>query len=94
MVLAYLLYSFVDLAAREPRAAKLRALAWNWRQRRSTWTLRRRVQEQRRCDDADIFALGSGRWFPPRRLGGQRRRAVPNATQAVQAAHGSVDDRV
>jgi hypothetical protein len=92
---AYLLYSFADLLARQQRGAKWRALVWNWRQRRATWALRGQLQAQRRCDDAVIFASGSGRWFPPRRLGGLRRRAVPGAPQAVQAmARGSTDDRV
>lgn len=92
---AYLLYSALDLLARPPRAAKFRALVWNWRQRRSTWTQRRHVQALRRCDDAAIFALGSGRWFPPRPLGGLRRRAVAGAAPAARVmAHGPVDDRV
>src|SRR5438105_10850709 len=66
MVLAaYLAYAFADLLLRAPRAPKLRALGWNILMLPATWAMRREVQGRRRTRDADIFACGSGRWFPP-----------------------------
>jgi GT2 family glycosyltransferase len=95
MLAGYLLYSALDLVLRAPRAPKLRALAWNLAQWRSTLALRKAVQLQRRCSDREIFASSSGRWFPPTRLGGLRRRPTAGAAAAAGAlARPRVDDRV
>ena len=90
---AYASYTIADLVLRAPRAPKLKALAWNVAELRSTLQLRRSVQSQRRASDASIFASGSGRWFPPQPLAGRRRRGV-DAPAAQASFRGAADDRV
>lgn len=93
-----LAYGAADLLLRGPRAPKWRALTWNWARLSSTLALRADTQSRRRAGDAGIFASGSGRWFPPTRLRGQRRRAVPAGVladlPAGTARRSGADDRV
>jgi GT2 family glycosyltransferase len=90
---AYAAYTLADMVLRAPRAPKLKALMWNLANLRSTLLLRRGVQAHRRAADADIFASGSGRWFPPKPLAGRRRRPV-DAPAGHAALGGAADDRV
>jgi GT2 family glycosyltransferase len=97
-VAAYGLYSMADLLLRGQRGARLRALLWNLRELPVTWRLRQQTQAQRRIGDSDVFAVTSGRWFPPTPLGRRRRRdsgSVPATTPATRAtATWRPDDRV
>jgi len=68
----YLLYSVADAAARPPRLAKLRALAWNIHALRDTLRRRRKTQVERKLRDSDVGRLFSARLFPPVRLGKRR----------------------
>lgn len=88
----YLGYTALDLLLHGPRAPKWRALLWNWRHAGETLALRAATQARRRCADAEILACGSGRWFPPTRLRGQRRRAVASGLAITKGS--SADDRV
>jgi hypothetical protein len=97
MLAGYLAYSLADLVLRNNRASKVRAMAWNLSHLRETLALRRAVQEKRSVSDADVFARGARRWFPPTPLGGRRRRVVSAAAppdQPVQKTRPAVDDRV
>ncbi len=89
----YLLYAMADALLRAPRLPKLRALAWNLARLPATLALRRATQAGRRTADADILACGTGRGLPPTRLGGQRRRGLPEAAVLPPGA-GTADDRV
>lgn len=91
---AYLLYTLADVLLRAPRKPKLCALAWNLARWRSTWALRQATQAQRRAGDAYILSCGSGRAFPPTRLGGQRRRPVGDVPAAASGSRLEADDRV
>ncbi|RQP22107.1 glycosyltransferase family 2 protein [Piscinibacter terrae] len=95
MTLGYAAYTLLDLIARGPRGAKLRALRWNLARWGETMALRRTLQVQRKVADADIFALGERRWLPPTPLGGQRRRPVESAASTSPRGAAPVsDDRV
>lgn len=95
LVLAgYLAYTAVDLVLRGPRAPKWRALKWNLLEWRNTRMLRAATQRLRRADDAAVFACGDGRWFPPSRLNGLRRRAIPREGPATTSDGVPADDRV
>jgi GT2 family glycosyltransferase len=91
---AYAAYTVADLVARAPRAAKLRALAWNAARLGETLALRRATQQLRVLPDGKVFAHGSMRWFPPSRLGGLRRRAVHGQTGPSASRAAPADDRV
>ena len=86
-------YTLADAALRAPRAPKLRALRWVLATLGETIARRRAVQRSRVVSDAAIFALGGGRWFPPMRLAGRRRRPVDGSSRRDNAAH-TADDRV
>lgn len=96
MLLGYAAYSAADLVLRMYRGAKLRALAWNLANLRETLALRRELQGKRTVPDADIFRLGSGRWLPPNRLGGRRRRPAGEHAHSDKAhpAEYVSDDRL
>jgi len=88
-------YGLIDLLLHAPRGARWRALVWNLRNLPATWALRRELQGRRVCSDAEVFAASSGRWFPPSRLRGLRRRAIaagPGGSGAERVAQ--ADDRV
>ncbi|MBI2527823.1 MAG: glycosyltransferase family 2 protein [Candidatus Rokubacteria bacterium] len=68
----YLLYSLIDAAARPPRLAKLRAIAWNIHALRDTLRRRRKTQVGRKLRDSEVGRLFSARLFPPVRLGKRR----------------------
>ncbi len=96
MLAGYAAYTAADLVARPPRAAKLRALAWNLGRLGETLAMRREVQGRRRVPDGQILRYGSWRWFPPTRLSGRRRRPAAGADVAAPsvARAGEADDRV
>ena len=95
MLAGYAAYSLADLVARAPRAAKLRALAWNLARLPETLRLRRQAQARRVVPDAVVFSRGSGRWLPPSPLAGRRRRPAGTEGQPASAAAGTqADDRV
>jgi GT2 family glycosyltransferase len=77
---ALLAYTLVDLLARPPRRAKLKAWGWQWKHRRETLALRRQVQQIRRRTDRQIGPLLSPRFFPPTPLALRQRFRVPGAT--------------
>lgn len=92
---AYAAYTAADILLHGPRAPKWRALWWNLRQWQATQALRRLTQGARQVSDAEIFRCGSGHWFPPTRLKGRRRRAVPSQADAgSMALQHKTDDRV
>jgi len=72
----YMAYAVVDALARPPRAAKLRALAWNLGHLSDTLRERRRVQSLRRTPDGSLEPLFSRRLFPPVPLRRRRRRGL------------------
>jgi GT2 family glycosyltransferase len=92
-------YMLADMLLRAPREPKWRALKWNWSVRAETRALRAETQRSRHSTDASIFADGTGRWLPPSRLGGLRRRAVTATSAATSASPSSGggaarDDRI
>ncbi|WP_156909524.1 glycosyltransferase family 2 protein [Ottowia thiooxydans] len=91
----YLGYAVVDGVLRAPRRPKWQALFWNIQCWRETWGLRKRLQSQRQVSDQSVWTCGSGRWFPPTRLAGQRRRAVSGSHPSSVGVRGAGgDDRV
>lgn len=96
MLGGYALYTLADMAARAPRGAKWRALAWNLSNLPDTLALRRQVQAHRTVPDAVVLSRGSRRWFPPSPLAGRRRRPAGPGVQAATPAPASAvsDDRL
>jgi len=92
----YFLYSFVDLLWRRPRRAKLSAIFWNLRELPHTWQCRKSIQAARTETDAQIFSLGDERWFPSRRLDGDRRRSINTVASGLrrESTIGIDDDRI
>ncbi len=93
MAPAVIAYTLADAAFRAPRAPKLRALGWVWSTLGDTFERRRVLQRARKVGDAQIFALGEGRWLPPSRLAGRRRRPVKGTSRSPQVSRPS-DDRI
>jgi len=93
MLAGYLSYTLADLALRAPRRSKLAALMWNLRNLRETLALRRAVQATRTITDREVFALGSGRWFPAVPLAGRRRRP-DGSTRSSASDSAAADDRL
>ena len=93
---AYLAYSVVDLLVRAPRAAKLRALAWNAGALGDTLARRAQVQATRRVSDRQLEPLFSRRFFPPVPLANRRRRPTPDDARLPSESGGVAppDDRV
>jgi GT2 family glycosyltransferase len=93
---AYLAYSVVDGLVRAPRAAKLRALAWNVASLGDTLARRRDVQRLRRRPDRELAPLFSKHLFPPVPLANRRRRPAPDDGMAPNrpGAEAPADDRV
>ncbi|GAB6194934.1 glycosyltransferase family 2 protein [Lysobacter xanthus] len=96
MLCGYALYTLADMVLRAPRAPKWRALAWNLSNLGETLALRRQVQARRAVPDAAVLARGGGRWGPPSRLAGRRRRPATSDLQAdtAQPAATITDDRL
>ncbi|WP_181405208.1 glycosyltransferase family 2 protein [Aestuariibacter sp. GS-14] len=93
-VLAYLIFSAIDLVLKPYRHAKLSALVWNVGQLKTTLTQRKVIQALRKVTDEQIFALGEKRWFPPTPLNGQRRRPVEMEGAEKEESSAKADDRV
>ncbi len=72
-------FSAADVALRRPRLARLQALWWNVAHLGDTLRLRKAAQALRRRPDRDVAAMLERTWFPPTRLKGLRRRAVPGS---------------
>lgn len=89
-------YTVVDALYRSPRLPKLKSIWWNLCQLRETLRQRASLQRQRVVSDKAIYAMGSGRWFPPVPLAGQRRRGVPGLEipGARDLPETCVDDRI
>ena len=75
----YLAYSVVDLLARGPRRAKLRAWGWQLAHLPETLRLRKIIQKGRRKADSEIAHLFSPRFFPPTPLARRGRFRIPGA---------------
>jgi GT2 family glycosyltransferase len=86
---ATLAYGIADALLHRPHAARLQALLWNVREIGDTWRLRRLAQQGRTLPDRVAIAPFLNNWFPPRRLGGLRRRAVHGTAREALP-----DDRV
>jgi GT2 family glycosyltransferase len=86
-------YTLADALLHAPRSAKLRALGWVIGRLPRMLGRRWSLQRARRVRDREIFSLGEGRWFPPTRLRGRRRRAV-DAPAADSGMPRGADDRV
>ncbi len=90
----YFAYVFVDLIVRGPRIAKLRALLWNLTNLPDTLRQRRRIQRDRVPLDRDLAHLFTKRYFPPKPLGGLRRRPTEDQLPQMRGAPTGSDDRV
>ena len=93
MACAAVAYTLADAALRSPRAPKLRALRWVCSTLGETFARRREFQRGRKVGDREIFALGEGRWLPPSRLAGRRRRPVQGTAANAQSSR-PADDRI
>ncbi|MGV8932429.1 MAG: glycosyltransferase family 2 protein [Luteimonas sp.] len=96
MLGSYALYTLVDITLRAPRAPKWRALIWNLSNLGETLALRRVLQARRRVPDDTVLTRGSGRWLPPSRLAGRRRRPAAAEGQPNASGPGATisDDRL
>lgn len=82
----YLAYSGVDLLARGPRRAKLRAWGWQIAHLPQTLRLRANIQRTRRKSDREIAPLFSRRLFPPTPLAERQKFRIPGAVTPGAAA--------
>jgi GT2 family glycosyltransferase len=89
-LLISLSYGLLDAMLHRPRAARFRALIWNFSHLGDSWRQRRVAQKARTAPDWRVLRLISRRPFPPHRLKGLRRRPVRGSNIAASSA----DDRV
>jgi GT2 family glycosyltransferase len=75
----YLAYTIMDLVARAPRGAKIRAWVWQFQHLRETLSMRRRIQSSRKKSDRELARIFSRRYLPPTRLSQRQKFRIPGA---------------